>query len=133
VGATGVIVAAIVGAGIFAQTGQFGASVVSPLNLIAPWVLGGFVLGAVWGTIMWAITASDSGLQVWVYLALTMAMIGAGVAGIFGAMNARKKGERISPRIMPKDEAERKAANKAAKAEARAQAKADADARKQSH
>jgi len=43
VGATGVIVAAIVGAGIFAQTGQFGASVVSPLNLIAPWVLGGFV------------------------------------------------------------------------------------------
>jgi APA family basic amino acid/polyamine antiporter len=43
VGATGVIVAAIVGSGIFAQTGQFGASVVSPLNLIAPWVIGGFV------------------------------------------------------------------------------------------
>ena len=97
------------------------------------WVLGGFVLGAAWGTIMWAITASDSGVRVWVYLALTMAMIGAGVAGIFGAMNARKRGERISPRIMPKDEAEKKAASKAAKAEARAQAKADADARKQSH
>ena len=79
------------------------------------WVLGGFVLGAVWGTIMWAITASDSGVRVWVYLALTMAMIGAGVAGIFGAMNARKRGERISPRMKPKDDAEAKAERKAAK------------------
>jgi hypothetical protein len=79
------------------------------------WVLGGFVLGAVWGTIMWAITASDSGLQVWVYLALTMAMIGAGVAGIFGAMNARKKGERISPRLASKGSKEEKAARKAAR------------------
>ena len=92
----------------------------------------GMVIGLAWGSIMWAITGAQGGASVWLYIALTMAMIGGGVAAIFGAMNARKKGERISPRIMPKDAAERKAEAKAAKAEARAQAKADADARKQS-
>lgn len=92
----------------------------------------GMVIGLAWGSIMWAITGAQGGATVWLYIALTMAMIGGGVAAIFGAMNARKKGERISPRIMPKDAAERKAEAKAAKAEARAQAKADADARKQS-
>ena len=79
------------------------------------WVGGGFVIGAIWGTIMWFITGSSGGATVWVYLALTMAMIGGGVAAIFGAMNARKRGERISPRIRPKDEAEAKAERKAAK------------------
>ena len=93
----------------------------------------GMVIGLAWGSIMWAITGAQGGATVWLYIALTMAMIGGGVAAIFGAMNARKKGERISPRIMTKDAAERKAEAKAAKAEARAQAKADADARKQSH
>jgi hypothetical protein len=97
------------------------------------WVVWGFVLGLAWGTIMWAITGATGGFTVWLYIALTTAMIGGGVAAIFGAMNARKKGERISPRIMPKDDAEKKAESKAAKAEARAQAKAEADARKQSH
>ena len=92
----------------------------------------GMVIGLAWGSIMWAITGAQGGATVWLYIALTMAMIGGGVAAIFGAMNARKKGERISPRIMPKDAAERKAEAKAAKAEARAQAKAEADARKQS-
>jgi len=92
----------------------------------------GMVIGLAWGSIMWAITGAQGGATVWLYIALTMAMIGGGVAAIFGAMNARTKGERISPRIMPKDAAERKAEAKAAKAEARAQAKADADARKQS-
>ena len=92
----------------------------------------GMVIGLAWGSIMWAITGAQGGATVWLYIALTMAMIGGGVAAIFGAMNARKKGERISPRIMPKDSAERKAEAKAAKAEARAQAKAEADARKQS-
>ena len=92
----------------------------------------GMFIGLAWGTIMWAITGAQGGATVWLYIALTMAMIGGGVAAIFGAMNARKKGERISPRIMPKDAAERKAEAKAAKAEARAQAKAEADARKQS-
>jgi len=89
------------------------------------WVIYGFLLGFGWGTLMWAITGATGGVTVWLYISLTMAMIGGGVAAIFGARNARRKGERISPRIMPKDEAERKAEAKAAKAEA--------DARKQSH
>ncbi len=92
----------------------------------------GMLIGLAWGTIMWAITGAQGGAVVWLYIALTMAMIGGGVAAIFGAMNARKRGERISPRIMPKDADEKKADSKAAKAEARAQAKAEADARKQS-
>ncbi len=92
----------------------------------------GLLIGLAWGTIMWAITGAQGGAAVWLYISLTMAMIGGGVAAIFGAMNARKKGERISPRIMPKDADEKKAEAKAAKAERRAQAKADADARKQS-
>jgi hypothetical protein len=92
----------------------------------------GLLLGFAWGTIMWAITGAEGGWKVWLYISLTMAMIGAGVAGIFGAMGARKRGERISPRIAPKDAAERKAEAKAAKAEAKAEAKAASDARKQS-
>ncbi|MFM8829258.1 MAG: hypothetical protein ACKORG_08415 [Actinomycetota bacterium] len=92
----------------------------------------GMLIGLAWGTIMWAITGAQGGATVWFYLALTMAMIGGGVAAIFGAMNARKRGERISPRVMPKDSDEKKAEAKAAKAERRAQAKAEADARKQS-
>ena len=75
----------------------------------------GMVIGLAWGSIMWAITGAQGGATVWLYIALTMAMIGGGVAAIFGAMNARKKGERISPRIRPKDEAEAKAERKAAK------------------
>lgn len=114
--------------GIFQRMGERGGS-----SGRLRWVLWGFLLGVVWGTIMWAITGTTGGGTVWLYIALTTGMIGAGVAAIFGAMNARKKGERISPRIMPKDPAERKAESKAAKAEARAQAKAEADARKQSH
>lgn len=41
VGATGVIVAAMVGSGIFSLTGQFGASVGSPTGVLLPWVIGG--------------------------------------------------------------------------------------------
>jgi len=92
----------------------------------------GMLIGLAWGTIMWAITGAQGGATVWFYLAITMAMIGGGVAAIFGAMNARKRGERISPRVMPKDPDEKKAEAKAGKAERRAQAKAEADARKQS-
>jgi hypothetical protein len=64
---------------------------------------------------MWLITGMQGDAKVWIYLSLTMAMIGAGVAAIFGAMNARKQGERISPRMKPKDDAEAKAERKAAK------------------
>lgn len=41
IGATGMIVAAMVGSGIFALTGQFGASVGSPSGVLLPWVIGG--------------------------------------------------------------------------------------------
>ncbi len=114
--------------GVLQRMGEKGGS-----NSRVRWVLWGFLLGLVWGTIMWAVTGANGGVSVWLYISLTTAMIGGGVAAIFGAMNARKKGERISPRLMPKDEAERKAEAKAAKAQARAQSKAEADARKQSH
>ncbi len=40
-GATGMIVAAMVGSGIFALTGQFGASVGSSGGVLAPWIVGG--------------------------------------------------------------------------------------------
>lgn len=43
VGATGIIVASMVGSGIFAITGQFGADVGTPTNLLAPWVIGGLL------------------------------------------------------------------------------------------
>jgi hypothetical protein len=92
----------------------------------------GLVLGLVWGTLMWGITGAEGGWKVWLYIALTTAMIGAGVAGVFGALGARRRGERVSPRIAAKDAAERKAEAKAARAEAKAAAKAEADARKQS-
>lgn len=92
----------------------------------------GIVLGFAWGTIMWFITGASGEWNVWLYLSLTMAMIGGGVAAVFGAVGAKRKGERISPRIAPKDVAEQKAAAKAQKAAARAEAKAQADARKQS-
>ena len=35
------IVAAMIGSGIFALTGQFGASVGTTTNVLAPWVIGG--------------------------------------------------------------------------------------------
>ena len=41
IGATGMLVAAMVGSGIFALTGQFGASVGSPSGVLVPWVIGG--------------------------------------------------------------------------------------------
>ncbi|MBJ7366613.1 MAG: hypothetical protein JHC53_08465 [Thermoleophilia bacterium] len=86
------------------------------------WVAGGLTIGFVWGTFMWLITGMQGDVKVWMYLALTMAMIGGGIAAIFGAMNARKKGERITPRIAPKDEAADKAAAKAARKAARGKA-----------
>ena len=40
-GATGAIVAAMVGSGIFSLTGQFGAAIATPTNVIAAWIIGG--------------------------------------------------------------------------------------------
>lgn len=69
-------------------------------------VLTGVVLGAVWGVIMWGINAAihhSSNGVVFLYLVLTMAMIGGGVAAFFGAMGIRRGGERISPRFRRRD------------------------------
>ena len=67
-------------------------------------VLTGAGLGAVWGSVMWMIfevTGQGSGARGWIYLALTTAMIGAGVAAFFGATGARRRGERVGPRLRP--------------------------------
>ena len=51
---------------------------------------------------MWLIfeaAGRDSGVRGWAYLAITLAMIGGGVAAIFGASAARKRGERSAPRL----------------------------------
>ncbi len=88
-------------------------------NSRVKWVGGGFVIGFLWGTVMWLITGMQGDTKVWIYLALTMAMIGGGVAAIFGLMGARRRGERISPRLSPKGADEAKAEAKAAKKAAR--------------
>jgi fatty acid desaturase len=62
-------------------------------------ILTGVLIGLAWGSLMWALVGRDSGARGWAYLAITMAMIGGGVAGIFGAVSARRRGERISPRV----------------------------------
>ena len=65
-------------------------------------VLTGVALGAVWGTVMWAIfqlAGQESGVRGWAYLAITIAMLGGGVAAFFGATNAHRRGERIGPRF----------------------------------
>jgi hypothetical protein len=59
----------------------------------------GAAIGIAWGTLMWALVGRDAGGRGWAYIAITMAMIGGGVAGIFGAAAARRQGERISPRV----------------------------------
>ena len=65
-------------------------------------VLTGVVLGAAWGTVMWAVfelAGRESGLRGWAYLTITIAMLGGGVAAIFGASSAHRRGERIGPRF----------------------------------
>ena len=65
-------------------------------------VLTGVALGAAWGTVMWAIfqlAGQESGVRGWAYLTITIAMLGGGVAAIFGASSAHRRGERIGPRF----------------------------------
>jgi hypothetical protein len=61
------------------------------------------ILGFVWGSIMWGfatlIGRDTGGVYGWLYLALPIAMIGGGVAAIFGARGARQRGERVTPRF----------------------------------
>jgi len=62
----------------------------------------GVLLGAVWGLVMWAFTrllGQESSVSFLLYLVVSMAMIGGGVAAIFGAGSARRRGERVSPRF----------------------------------
>ena len=72
-----------------------------PENRIALVGLGALVGGA-WGAIMWVITTllgQDPGITMLPYLAVTMAMIGGGIAGIFGASTAHRRGERVTPKL----------------------------------
>lgn len=65
-------------------------------------VLLGVALGAAWGSVMWLvfeIAGRDSGARGWAYLAFTIALMGGGVAAVFGATGAKRSGERISPRV----------------------------------
>ena len=63
----------------------------------------GILLGFAWGSLMWLLTTAfgqnTGGVRGYLYIALSMAMIGGGIAGVFGAAGARRGGERISPRF----------------------------------
>jgi len=75
------------------------------------WVLllGGIILGFLWGTLMWGFAAligqKTGGVKGWLYIAISMGMIGGGVSAIFGAFGAVRRGERVGPRFRraPKD------------------------------
>jgi len=65
-------------------------------------VMTGVLVGALWGVVMWGINAAihhDSNGTVFLYLVLTMAMIGGGVAAFFGAVGIRRGGESVTPRF----------------------------------
>jgi hypothetical protein len=65
-------------------------------------VLTGVGIGAAWGSVMWLIfevTGQETGARGWVYLVISTAMIGGGVAAFFGATGARRRGERLGPRL----------------------------------
>ncbi|MEW6581999.1 MAG: hypothetical protein AB1416_04480 [Actinomycetota bacterium] len=62
----------------------------------------GMALGAVWGVVMWGIfvlAGRPAAGDVLAYLVLSTAMIGGGVAGVFGATDVKRRGERIAPRF----------------------------------
>ncbi len=71
----------------------------SGINPRAIQVVVGALLGFAWGTIMWLIMGQDGGARLWIYIAMTTAMIGSGVAAFFGAAGVRKRGERVSPNV----------------------------------
>ena len=60
----------------------------------------GAAIGAVWGLLMWIFFSltQDAGVRDLIYIAGTTAMIGGGVAAIFGTVGARKRRERLFPR-----------------------------------
>jgi hypothetical protein len=65
-------------------------------------VLTGVAIGAIWGVIMWGINAAihhSSNGTVFLYIVLSMAMIGGGVAAFFGAVGIKRSGENVGPRF----------------------------------
>ena len=59
----------------------------------------GAVLGFAWGSLLWVITGRSTGAAGWAYFAITCAMIGGGIGGIWAATQARRRGERVTPKI----------------------------------
>jgi len=65
----------------------------------------GALLGAAWGAAMWGIfvaTGKSANTGVLAYLMLSTAMIGGGVAAVFGVSDVRKRGDRVGPRMRKK-------------------------------
>jgi predicted lipid-binding transport protein (Tim44 family) len=65
-------------------------------------VMTGVIVGAIWGVIMWGINAAihhSANGTVFLYIVLTMAMIGGGVAAFFGAVGIKRSGESLAPRL----------------------------------
>ena len=59
----------------------------------------GAALGFAFGTLMWVITGLKGDWRVWLYLAITTAMLGGGISAAFGAQAVRRRGERVGPRL----------------------------------
>ncbi len=59
----------------------------------------GALIGFAFGTLMWLVTGLKGDWRVWLYLAVTTAMLGAGVSAAFGISTVRKRGERVSPEL----------------------------------
>jgi hypothetical protein len=57
----------------------------------------GVLMGFLFGSLMWLVTGAEGGWRIWAYLAITTAMLGAGVSAAFGASAVRKRGERVTP------------------------------------
>lgn len=65
-------------------------------------LLQGAGIGAAWGVVLWVIsqfTGSDNGVAALAYVVIVCAMIGGGVAAVFGGNQARRRGERVLPRF----------------------------------
>jgi hypothetical protein len=75
----------------------------NPSSLVRLKTLGlGALLGFAWGSILWGVTSAfgqESGARGWAYIAITCAMIGGGVGGIFAAGQAKRRGERMTPKM----------------------------------
>ena len=63
-------------------------------------VLIGVALGGVWGAILAGLAALNDGVSTAsaAYAVLTCAMIGGGIAALFGAFRVARRGERVTPK-----------------------------------